>query len=303
MAMSTNCVTSSLIVSRIWNVRRGSSRYRSFVVSQQDPLSRAIRITIEAGLIYSISLVALLIVYLTHHNSQFGVQRILIQIIAITFNLIIVHSERGSDSSRDSASFYDREREEREEKARKEAEALRKATEIGPKVTPALVSSSSAKPANGNPAKNAAFPRLGFGAIPGAGAAAAVAAPKASAPATDDSPTTARERFGNQKAISSDMFFERNAYDPNAVSEAQTRLQSFRGATSISSNQYFGREEEEDQLVGQPVLQDGSLANLEMAARDVVAKVLSNPDVQNFGESVRSGALKLSDYLAQMSER
>ncbi|KAG6876348.1 hypothetical protein C0992_013284 [Termitomyces sp. T32_za158] len=198
---------------------------------------------------------------------------------------------------------YDREREEREEKARKEAEALRKATEIGPKITTTVASSSTAKPANGNPAKNAAFPRLGFGAIPGAGAAAAVAAPKVSTPATDDSPTTARERFGNQKAISSDMFFERNAYDPNAVSEAQTRLSNFRGATSISSNQYFGREEEEDQLVGQPALQDGSLAQLEMAARDVVSKVLSNPDVQNFGESVRTGALKLSDYLAQMSER
>ncbi|KAG5728079.1 hypothetical protein E4T56_gene19474 [Termitomyces sp. T112] len=199
---------------------------------------------------------------------------------------------------------YDREREEKEEKARKEAEALRKATEIGPKVTPASVS-TSAIPANGNPAKNPAFPRLGFGAIPGAGAAAAVAVPKApSAPVADDSPTTARDRFGNQKAISSDMFFERNAYDPNAVSEAQTRLQNFRGATSISSNQYFGREEEEDQLVGQPVLQDGSsLAQLEIAARDVVTKVLSNPDVQNFGETVRTGALKLSDYLAQMSER
>ncbi|KAG6872118.1 hypothetical protein C0995_012772 [Termitomyces sp. Mi166 len=199
---------------------------------------------------------------------------------------------------------YDREREEREEKARKEAEALRKATEIGPKVIPAPVNSASTTPANGNLAKSAAFPRLGFGAIPSASAAATVAVPKAPTPVADDSPTTARERFGNQKAISSDMFFERNAYDPNTVSEAQTRLQNFRGATSISSNQYFGREEEEDQLVGQPVLQDGSsLAQLEMAARDVVSKVLSNPDVQNFGETVRTGALKLSDYLAQMSER
>ncbi|KAG6860695.1 hypothetical protein C0995_008367 [Termitomyces sp. Mi166 len=76
MAMTTNCLTSSLIVSRIWNVRRESSRYRTFLVQQQDPLSRAIRITIEAGLIYTISLIVLLIIYLTHHNSQFGVQRV-----------------------------------------------------------------------------------------------------------------------------------------------------------------------------------------------------------------------------------
>ncbi len=44
-------------------------------------------------------------------------------------------------------------------------------------------------------------------------------------------------------AISSDMYFERNDYDPNTVSTAQTRLQDFKGATSISSNQYFGRAE------------------------------------------------------------
>ena len=76
MAMGTNCITSSLIVSRICNVKRESARYRSFILQQQDPLSRAIRITVEAGLIYSISLIVLLIIYLTHHNSQFGVQRI-----------------------------------------------------------------------------------------------------------------------------------------------------------------------------------------------------------------------------------
>ncbi|KAG6822908.1 hypothetical protein H0H92_012078, partial [Tricholoma furcatifolium] len=201
---------------------------------------------------------------------------------------------------------YDREREEAEEKARREAEAARKATEVN-KVAPAPVR-AAASSTNGAaaPQKNAAFPRLGFGAIPGAGAAAAVAstAPRTvSSPVVDDSPTTARDKFGNQKAISSDMYFERNAYDPNAVSEAQTRLQSFRGATSISSNQYFGREEEEEG-VGHPVAQDGnSLAQLELAARDMMSRVMSNPDVQNVGESIRTGALKLSDYLAQMSER
>ena len=66
----------------------------------------------------------------------------------------------------------------------------------------------------------------------------------------DDAPTTARDKFGNQKAISSDMYFGRGSYDPVAVSEAQTRLQNFSGATSISSNQYFGREE--DDLQGVP---------------------------------------------------
>lgn len=56
--------------------------------------------------------------------------------------------------------------------------------------------------------------------------------------------TAAREKFGNQKAISSDQYFGRNNYDADAQAEASNRLQSFSGATSISSNQYFGRPEE-----------------------------------------------------------
>ena len=57
--------------------------------------------------------------------------------------------------------------------------------------------------------------------------------------------TTAREKFGSQKAISSDQFFGRNNYDSKAQAEASSRLQSFSGATAISSSQYFGRDEEQ----------------------------------------------------------
>jgi len=237
---------------------------------------------------------------------------------------------------------YDREREEKEEKARKEAEALKRAQELGSTraaVAAATTNSTNASTNGGSrfgsaaadPQKSAAFPRLGFGAIPGAGAAAAVAASPTSLKTkylllvffyffltlaltltcsftsiTDDSPTTARDKFGNQKGISSDMYFGRNSYDPDAVREAQTRLQSFQGATAISSSQYFGREEDEDErgrLAGGGghdgnLLGDGSsLAGLETAARDAVARVLSNPDVQNVGETIRSGALKVCAML------
>jgi ADP-ribosylation factor GTPase-activating protein 2/3 len=114
----------------------------------------------------------------------------------------------------------------------------------------------------------------------------------------DDSPTTARDKFGNQKGISSDMYFGRNSYDPDAVREAQGRLQSFQGATSISSNQYFGRDEEEEQQRGGghdgSLLGDGSsLAGLENAARDAVTRVLSTSEVQNVGETIRTGVLKV----------
>ncbi|KAF8648993.1 hypothetical protein AX16_006107 [Volvariella volvacea WC 439] len=202
---------------------------------------------------------------------------------------------------------YDRQREEAEEKARKEAEALRAAREIKPAhavASTTTTTTSTSKPTTADLSKSAAFPRLGFGAIPGAGAAAAVAAaaaPKTSPRAViDDAPTTAREKFGNQKAISSDMYFGRGDYDPHAVNEAQTRLQSFQGATSISSNQYFGREEEDplqDRGPETGLLGDGSLAGLESAAKDALARVMANPDVQNVGEAIRSGALKASASL------
>ncbi|KAF5375282.1 hypothetical protein D9758_000498 [Tetrapyrgos nigripes] len=198
---------------------------------------------------------------------------------------------------------YDRQKEEEEEKARKEAEAKLAALEIGPKKTVNASTSSNGAAAKPSPQQSAAFPRLGFGAIPGTGAAAATAAVpiKSSTPVADDSPTTARDKFGSQKAISSDMYFGRNAYDPNSLAEAQTRLQSFQGASAISSNQYFGREEEEETLINRT--ENEGLAGLELAARDAISRVLANPDVQNVGEQIRTGALKFSEYLAQMSER
>lgn len=72
---------------------------------------------------------------------------------------------------------YDRRREEEAEKARKEAEALKKVNEIGPtKSSTMSITNVEAKESFSAAQKSPAFPRLGFGAIPGAGAAAAVAA-------------------------------------------------------------------------------------------------------------------------------
>lgn len=199
---------------------------------------------------------------------------------------------------------YDREREQAEEKAKKEADALKLSSAVKTQLTisstPTTTTSTSRSAPTPDPKKAAAFPRLGFGAIPGAGAAAAVSASSASSskqntPVVDDAPTTAREKFGTQKAISSDMFFGRGNYDADNAREAQTRLQSFQGATAISSNQYFGREEDEgqrDDLEG-GLLGDGNLSGIENAARDAISRVLANPDVQNAADNIRAGALKV----------
>ncbi len=210
---------------------------------------------------------------------------------------------------------YDREREEAEAQATCEAAALglknksTVASTNGVNSISAGVSSADVDKL-GNGVK-----KLGFGALPRAQPAAPSKAcvltwrilptltdvmpydygRSTPAPVADDAPTTARDRFGTQKAISSDMFFERGAYDPTSVSEGRARLVQFQGATSISSNQYFGREEEEalPQASDGGLLGDGSLAGLENAARDAVSRIMANPDVQNLGENIRSGALKV----------
>ncbi|KAF7308265.1 Arf-GAP domain-containing protein [Mycena chlorophos] len=222
-------------------------------------------------------------------------------------------------------SFAEAERRAREEEERAKAlgyereaaeAAAAAATVIQPAIatpiTPAAsASSSSTTPAQ--PQAKPAFVRLGFGALPTAATASANAAAASAhlnpgirkTPVVDDAPTTARDRFGNQKAISSDMYFNRGAYDAEAQAEAQERLKSFSGRNAIGSDEYFGREE--DPLdgpgggAGATYLQDTSLAGLEVSARDAISRVLANPDVQNVGESIRMGALKLSDYLAQVS--
>ncbi|EJU02995.1 ArfGap-domain-containing protein [Dacryopinax primogenitus] len=206
---------------------------------------------------------------------------------------------------------YDAKKEEEEAKARSLAAAA-----ASPTVKSPVSATTPSGPTSLHGKKDSIeINRLGMGmARLGFGQTATSAAPATSStrsgsstPAADES-TYARDKFGTQKAISSDMYFGRNAYDPTAHAEAQTRLAQFQGATSISSNQYFGREEEEE--AGPRPLSGGlllgntneTLANAEIAARDVIGRVLANPDVQNAGESLRQGALKMANWLAEMSE-
>ncbi|KAI0483155.1 hypothetical protein GGR56DRAFT_623148 [Xylariaceae sp. FL0804] len=141
------------------------------------------------------------------------------------------------------------------------------------------------------------FGRLGFGQVGGSKAAAA-AAPKKNAggfgsvgpvkaAAEDDDERYARSKFGSQKGISSDEFFGKGAFDPNAQAEAKTRLQGFEGATSISSNAYFGRPEEEDPA--------DDYGDLESAAKDFVRKfgITAGDDLDNLTSALGEGATRL----------
>ncbi|KAI4128030.1 MAG: hypothetical protein LQ338_002921 [Usnochroma carphineum] len=148
--------------------------------------------------------------------------------------------------------------------------------------------------------------RLGFGQVgtkkPAAAAAAATAtaAPKkmgfgstgtSRATAEDDSEQYARQKFGTQKGISSDEFFGRNHFDPSAAAEAKNRLQGFEGATSISSNAYFGRPEDDLPQADEY----GNYGDLESAARDFVRKFgnTAGDDLENLISVAGEGAAKL----------
>ncbi|KAF9194093.1 ADP-ribosylation factor GTPase activating protein, ER-Golgi transport [Haplosporangium sp. Z 767] len=144
-----------------------------------------------------------------------------------------------------------------------------------PKSAPSLVNYYQANTAGDSPAKanNEGLARLGMGMGRMGFGAAPSSRPSNSYSSQQAESTSAREKFGNQKAISSDQYFGRNNYDSKAQAEASSRLQAFTGATAISSNQYFGREdaapqeEEVDQLsadfaaLGNAVLKGADLLN------------------------------------------
>ncbi|KAF9924947.1 ADP-ribosylation factor GTPase activating protein, ER-Golgi transport [Linnemannia zychae] len=148
-----------------------------------------------------------------------------------------------------------------------------------PKAAPQLVNYYSANNAGNANAKaneeglarlGMGMGRMGFGAVP------------SSRPNNSYTPqvesTTAREKFGGQKAISSDQYFGRNNYDSKAQAEATQRLQSFSGATSISSSQYFGRDEsvQQDEEVDQLSADFAAIGNAVMKGADLLNNMLND---------------------------
>ncbi|TWU76588.1 glyoxalase [Metarhizium rileyi] len=102
----------------------------------------------------------------------------------------------------------------------------------------------------------------------------------------DDSNNYARSKFGAQKGISSDEYFGKGSFDPNAQAEAKSRLQGFEGASAISSNAYFGRPEEDI---------EEEYGDLESAAKDFVRKfgITASDDLENLSNVLGEGASRL----------
>ncbi|KAJ5907477.1 hypothetical protein N7495_000159 [Penicillium taxi] len=133
--------------------------------------------------------------------------------------------------------------------------------------------------------------RLGFGQVskPPAPKKLGFGAVGSKAPLNEEELAETRGRFGTQKGISSDEFFGRERYNPNVQAEAKQRLTEFDGATSISSNAYFGRPEDELAAI------DDGYGDLETAAKDFVRRfgITAGDDIENLSHLVGEGATKL----------
>ncbi|TFK38572.1 hypothetical protein BDQ12DRAFT_747923 [Crucibulum laeve] len=93
MNVLTTCMYHPLMVHRIWSIRQ-EVKHR-LTHSSNSPLTSVLVILIESGLMYTLSIAILFGLYMASNNGQYGVSNAVVQIIGITFNLIITSVDRG----------------------------------------------------------------------------------------------------------------------------------------------------------------------------------------------------------------
>ncbi|KAI8811440.1 hypothetical protein BJ742DRAFT_797754 [Cladochytrium replicatum] len=125
----------------------------------------------------------------------------------------------------------------------------------------------------------------------------------------------ASKRFGSAKAISSDQYFGRGAYDEQASSEARERLQNFQGKTGFGSAEYYNRDESEmgpnsSSSVGAMgvlgnVSADVFVNSLSESAKDFAVKFVgqASEDVTSLRRMVATGGQKLGEILQDLQTR
>ncbi|KAH3902559.1 ADP-ribosylation factor GTPase-activating protein SCDLUD_000139 [Saccharomycodes ludwigii] len=104
------------------------------------------------------------------------------------------------------------------------------------------------------------------------------------------------KKFGVQKGISSDEFFQRGSYDEDASREAKEKLQNnFSNATSISSDSYFGKDNEDTEDGEQQQYGGRRSTNSNSFTSRIIDD--NDDDFQVLRDAVEQGATKLGNYL------
>ncbi|KAF7360062.1 Carboxylic ester hydrolase [Mycena venus] len=94
LTISTNIITTSLIVWRIWGAQRKTKKYRSspdFLPNQpESTLTRAMRNIVESGMIYTAASILELAAFATQSTLNYPASALAFHSVGITFNLIII---------------------------------------------------------------------------------------------------------------------------------------------------------------------------------------------------------------------
>ncbi|KAI0370681.1 hypothetical protein BV20DRAFT_1071393 [Pilatotrama ljubarskyi] len=94
LTLGTNLSSTLLLAGKIWIVTRRSAQYRS-----NDIFSPVLRVIIESGAIYSMTITAALISFVVKSNGVYVLLDIISPIISIVFNMLIIRMRLASDRS------------------------------------------------------------------------------------------------------------------------------------------------------------------------------------------------------------
>ncbi|KIP01643.1 hypothetical protein PHLGIDRAFT_131166 [Phlebiopsis gigantea 11061_1 CR5-6] len=93
ITLATNLTSTSLLAYRIWKVKQQSARFSS----ANNPLSSILRVVIESGAIYSVTITTALVAFVSKSNGVYVVLDMISPIISIVFNMITVRVGLASD--------------------------------------------------------------------------------------------------------------------------------------------------------------------------------------------------------------
>ncbi|RPD54892.1 hypothetical protein L227DRAFT_334113 [Lentinus tigrinus ALCF2SS1-6] len=94
LAMTT--MTTGMIVYRIMSINAVISSQSVTRLSGSHKMTRIVRILVESGLIYTISVVIFFSTFLASNNSQYAVSDVVVQLIPISFTLILIRVDQGT---------------------------------------------------------------------------------------------------------------------------------------------------------------------------------------------------------------